>query len=55
MAQRYHLPMWQVPSCNKLDESDVSTIMGNRAIYENTREKYIVFAQDLLSRMSALD
>ena len=55
MAQRYHLPMWKVPSCNVLDESDVSTISGNRSIYEGTREKYKDFAMDLLTRMSALD
>lgn len=55
MAQRYHLPMWKVPSCHALDESDVSTILGNRAIYEGTREKYREFAEDLLTRMSALD
>lgn len=55
MAQRYHLPMWKVPGSNDLEASDRSTILGNRAIYEATREKYHEFARDLLVRMSALD
>jgi cellulose biosynthesis protein BcsQ len=54
MAQRYHLPMWKVPSCSNLDKSDVSTIAGNRSIYEGTRDKYIEFATDLLKRLSIL-
>ncbi len=53
MAQRYHVPMWKVPSCH-LDSGDISTVMGNRGIYEGTREKYFEFAQDLLKRMDAL-
>jgi cellulose biosynthesis protein BcsQ len=53
MAQSYHVPMWKVPSC-QLDREDASTVMGNRGIYEGTREKYVAFAGDLLKRMSAL-
>ena len=55
MAQRYHLPMWRVPSCENLEQSDRSTILGNRAVYEATRGKYIEFANDLLSRMESLN
>ncbi len=55
MAQRYHLPMWRVPSRRDLDSADANTIHGNRAIYEATREKYIEFAQQLLSRMESLE
>jgi cellulose biosynthesis protein BcsQ len=54
MAQRYHIPMWQVPSYRDLEETDRKTILGNRAIYEATREKYIEFAKDLLKRMESL-
>lgn len=53
MAQRYHLPMWKVPSCDRLEPSDASTIKGNRSIYEATREKYHEFARDLLTRTDA--
>jgi cellulose biosynthesis protein BcsQ len=55
MAQRYHLPIWRVPECDHLEASDVSTIRGNRKIYEATREKYHEFAGDLLKRMISLD
>jgi cellulose biosynthesis protein BcsQ len=54
MAQRYHLPMWRVPSCNHLESSDVSTIAGNRGVYEGTKTKYIEFATDLLKRLDSL-
>jgi cellulose biosynthesis protein BcsQ len=55
MAQRYHLPMWDVPSHEHLEPGDRSTIFGNRAIYEATKDKYIEFAEDLLKRMSSLE
>jgi cellulose biosynthesis protein BcsQ len=55
MAQRYHLPMWLVPSCNHLDAADVSTIKGNRGIYEDTKNKYAEFASDLLKRLTILE
>lgn len=55
MAQKYHLPMWLVPSCQNLEKLDAMTILGNRAIYEGTREKYKQFATDLLTRINYLD
>ena len=55
MAQRYHLPMWKVPSSAKLEPTDVATVSGNRGTYEATREAYIAFANDLLQRMSLLN
>lgn len=55
MAQRYHQPMWEVPSCRLLDTNDRATILGNRSIYEATKEKYIEFANDLLVRMASLE
>lgn len=54
MAQRYHLPMWRVPSCGWLDSGDRSAVLGNRAIYEAAQGKYTEFAQDLLNRMKSL-
>lgn len=51
MAQKYHVPMWKVPSCKSLETDDISTIFGNRTTYEATREKYVGFAKDLLARM----
>jgi cellulose biosynthesis protein BcsQ len=54
MAQRYHLPMWEVPSCDHLESSDINTIKGNRVIYEDTKSKYAEFADDLLIRLNTL-
>ncbi len=54
MAQKYHTPMWRVPAA-ALDSIDRATILGNRSIYEATKEKYFEFAKDLLSRTSSLD
>jgi cellulose biosynthesis protein BcsQ len=54
MAQRYHLPMWKVPSHHSLAPEDAATVKGNRVIYESTRDKYQEFAKDLLTRMQVL-
>jgi cellulose biosynthesis protein BcsQ len=55
MAQKYHLPIWKVPSFAGLESADKSTIAGNRATYEGTREKYHAFAKDVLARLETLD
>jgi cellulose biosynthesis protein BcsQ len=55
MAQKYHLPIWKVPSCTYLEPTDKSTVSGNRATYEATRGKYHAFAQDVLKRLETLD
>ncbi|MDT0508669.1 ParA family protein [Novosphingobium sp. MMS21-SN21R] len=54
MAQKYHLPMWMLPSCDSLDGGDASTIRGNRQIYEETQRNYRKFALDVISRLEAL-
>lgn len=51
MAQKYHVPIWGVPTLTGLQTDDISTIAGNRITYETTREKYAIFARDLLSRV----
>lgn len=53
MAQKYHRPMWKVPSSN-LDEEDRATILGNREKYEATRDNYIEFAESFLQRVATL-
>jgi cellulose biosynthesis protein BcsQ len=55
MAQKYHVPIWQVPSFQNLEASDKSTVSGNRATYENTQAKYHEFAKDVLVRLKTLD
>lgn len=54
MAQKYRLPIWKVPGEGALDSDDVSTIRGNRGIYEATQAKYEAVATDLLSRLQLL-
>lgn len=53
MAQKYHAPIWRVPYCT-LDSEDRGTIMGNRKIYEGTRDKYVEFAKSLISRITLI-
>ena len=55
MAQRYHAPMWLLPSHNALESADKSTISGNRANYEATQNAYRAFAEDFMRRVDALD
>lgn len=50
MAQKYHLPIWQLPNAN-IQTSDRGTIISNKELYFETRAKYISFAADLLSKM----
>ncbi|HEU5351350.1 MAG TPA: ParA family protein [Terracidiphilus sp.] len=54
MAQKYHVPIWNVPS-QRLETSDANTVLGNRAAYEGTRASYVAFAGDLLQRITSLD
>ncbi len=54
MAQKYHLPIWKLPSSDNSTPDDASTIRGNRASYEGTRANYEKFANDLLKRTEAL-
>lgn len=51
MAQKYHVPIWKVPAYPTLETDDISTIAGNRTVYELTRSKYEQFALDFLSRI----
>jgi cellulose biosynthesis protein BcsQ len=55
MAQKYKTPMWLVPSHGDLESGDRSTISGNRARYEETRENYQQFARDILDRLGTLE
>lgn len=59
MAQKYRIPMWKIPALAKtspiVDNEDKNTISGNQKIYERTKENYIAFAEDLLTRISCLD
>jgi cellulose biosynthesis protein BcsQ len=56
MAQKYKMPMWQVPSCRNLDTDDKGSILGgNRHLYEATRDDFHIFAKNLLTRLQQLE
>lgn len=54
MAQKYKKPIWLIPSLGNLEISDRPTILGNRGVYEGTRENYIEFANSFLERIETL-
>ncbi|MFM9913440.1 MAG: ParA family protein [Methylophilaceae bacterium] len=54
MAQKYHKPMWKVPSHPSIARDDVNTLAGSRAKYEETKPSYTRFASELLSRVNLL-
>jgi hypothetical protein len=54
MAQKYRVPIWQVPEA-ALEDTDRSTIIVNQAIYRATKDAYKTFTEDLLTRVSSLD
>lgn len=55
MAQKYKSPIWKVPSVSHLELEDKATILGNRAIYEDTRQRYVEFANGFLERINTLN
>lgn len=55
MAQKYKQPIWKVPSNPFLETKDRSTILGNRNSYEQTKNAYMHFAEDLLTRVERLE
>lgn len=54
MAQKYRTPMWKVPNLENLETDDLGTIKGNRKVYEETKESYKTFTEDLLKRIACL-
>ena len=53
MAQKYHLPMWKIPSAINLSKKDGS-ILGNKEKYEKTQIIYRDFANDLMGRIESI-
>lgn len=52
MAQKYHHPMWELPTCGVLEPPEKSTITGgSRQIYLDTKIAYTEFANDLIKRI----
>ena len=55
MAQKYRVPIWEVPSQPNLNKSDQGTVIGNRASYYEKKDLYHSFAADLLKRLDGLN
>lgn len=55
MAQKYKCPIWKIPNLSTLDSDDRATILGNRAVYEDTKIKYRIFANSFLDRIKTLN
>lgn len=49
MAQKYQLPIWQLPSSPKLQNGDRNTVAASRQAYESTRAAYHQFAMAVMS------
>lgn len=55
MAQKYKVPIWEIPNLPNLLSEDRSTILGNRQTYYEKKELYRTFASDLLARVEGLE
>lgn len=53
-AQKYHCPMWQLPSLESLEEGDKATVLTNRNRYLATRAAYKTFAKAVIARVKSL-
>lgn len=53
-SQKYHMPMWQIPTNSRIEKSDKPTVLGNRAVYEKTKSQYEEFAQSVIERIKRL-
>ena len=53
MAQKYRVPIWEVPNRDDLDVNDRGSVLPNKKQYFATREAYCTFATDVLERLGA--
>lgn len=54
-AQKYHVPMWELPGLPTLQESDRPTVTANTQRYLKTKAAYFAFADEVVARVNALD
>lgn len=53
-SQKYHAPIWELPDHPKATSSDKSTFRINRKAYDNSKENYLIFAQDVIDRIKSI-
>lgn len=54
MAQKYRVPMWEVPDNKSIFPEDKGNISGLQQIYYEKKELYHSFAEDLISRLEGI-
>jgi len=54
LAQKYHLPIWELPEHPSLELKDRNTIRVNSASYLRTKEQYTAFAKSVIERIGRL-
>jgi len=53
-AQKYHVPIWKLPSNPSLDEGDQATVLTNKQRYIDTKNAYRDFAKEVIGRVKQL-
>lgn len=53
-AQKYHMPIWELPGNDALDPGDKSTVNTNKSRYLDTKNAYQQFAKDVMHRIKLL-
>lgn len=51
LAQKYHVPIWELPEKDDLEPNDRNTIRVNKASYSNTKDQYSEFASSVIERI----
>lgn len=54
MAQKYKCPMWLIP-IQKLEKEDKLTVNSNQIRFQDTKEAYYIFSNDLINRVKKLN
>lgn len=53
-AQKYHVPIWQLPTYAYLEEGDTATVLTNKSRYIATKAAYRQFAEEVVNRVKLL-
>lgn len=54
VSQKYHVPIWELPTLKALENSDRNTVNVNRKVYESTRRQYCSFAESAIHRINCI-
>ncbi len=54
ISQKYHAPIWSLPEKPDVSTEDKNTFRINRHAYEETRQRYVDFAEDVIKRIDSI-